>query len=152
MKGATASALMGLLAAALVVAVTRGVGQTQSSSLGTASRFTTSEYFDPPHQSQVKYRLSGAEARPEGDGKLRITQMKLETFREDGALQIVVETPDCIYESARRVARSPGRLQVQTGDGRFFVEGEGFLYRAGESFLTISNQVRSRLQRSATNA
>lgn len=143
---------MGLLAAALVVAVTQSGGQTQSSSFGTASRFTTSEYFDPPHQSQVKYRLSGAEARPEGDGTLRITQMKLETFGEDGALQVIVETPDCIYESARRVASSPGRLQVQTGDGRFFVEGEGFLYQAGESFLTVSNQVRSRLLRNATNA
>jgi hypothetical protein len=32
-------------------------------------------------------------------------------------------------------------LQVQTGDGKIRVEGEGFLWRQSDSFLTISNRV-----------
>ncbi len=125
--------------------------QAQLPSAGVARNFNTSEYFDPPHQNQMKHRLSGAEARPEGEGRLRITQMKLEKFHENGEHEIVVEAPECIYESSKRLASSSGRLQMQTGDGRFSVEGEGFLWQANESILTISNQVRSLLQR-ATNA
>jgi hypothetical protein len=41
------------------------------------------------------------------------------------------------------VANSPGHLQVQTGDGKFRVEGDGFLWRQSDSFLTISNNVRT---------
>jgi lipopolysaccharide export system protein LptA len=146
---------VGALACAALLAIGAdriGYAQVQPSSAGTASRFNTSEYFDPPHQSQMKYQLTGAEARQEGSGRLRLTQMKLQTFLEDGTRQIVVEAPECVYESSKRVASSAGPLQVQTGDGRFFVEGEGFLWQAGESVLTISNQVRSLLQRLATNS
>jgi lipopolysaccharide export system protein LptA len=125
--------------------------QAQLPSGGPVRNFNTAEYFDPPHQSQMKYQLTGAEARQEGSGRLRITQMKLQTFGEDGTRQITVEAPECVYEKSKNAASSPGRLQVQTGDGRFSVEGEGFLWQASESILTISNNVRSLLQR-ATNA
>ena len=146
---------VGALACGALLAINadrRGYAQVQPASPGTASRFSTSEYFDPPHQSQMKYQLTGAEARQEGSGSLRITQMKLQTFREDGTRDIVVEAPECIYESAKREASSAGPLQVQRGDGRFFVEGEGFLWQESESMLTISNKVRSLLQRVATNS
>jgi len=141
-----------LAGAALLLAAAHGLrAQTRPSPLGTASRFSTSEYFDPPNQSQMKYQLTGAEARQESGGLLRITQVKLQTFRESGERQIVVEAPECLYESSKRVVNSAGRLRVQTGDERFSVEGEGFLWQANEEFLTISNQVRALLQR-ATNA
>ena len=38
-------------------------------------------------------------------------------------------------------ASSAGRLQVQYRDGKIRVEGEGFLWRQSDSFLTISNHV-----------
>jgi hypothetical protein len=41
------------------------------------------------------------------------------------------------------MANSPGHLQLQAGDGKFHVEGEGFLWRQNDSFLTISNNVRT---------
>lgn len=51
--------------------------------------------------------------------------------------------PECIYDTFKSAANSPGHLQVWTGDGRFRVEGDGFLWRQSESFLTISNNVRT---------
>lgn len=108
-----------------------------------ASDFTSVEYFEPPHQQQMKSRLSGAEASPQAGGLLVIKQFKLETFAMDGKLEMVVEAPNCIYDTLNATASSPDPLQVRTGDGKFRVEGEGFLWRQTNSFLTISNNVRS---------
>jgi hypothetical protein len=38
---------------------------------------------------------------------------------------------------------------LQNGDGKFVVEGEGFLWRQTNSFLTISNNVRTRIENGA---
>jgi lipopolysaccharide export system protein LptA len=62
-----------------------------------------------------------------------------------------MEAPQCVYDSAQRQASSPGQLQVQTGDGRLSVEGEGFLWTQSDSHLIISNQVRALIQRAGTN-
>ena len=115
----------------------------QQNSSGHASDFTSVEYYEPPHHQQVKSRLSGAEASPQPGGLLVIKQLKVETFDLDGKPEVVVDAPECIYDTLKGVATSPGRLQVRTGDGRFHVEGEGFLWRQSDSFLTISNRVRT---------
>jgi hypothetical protein len=108
-----------------------------------ASDFSSVEYFEPPHQQQMKSRLSGAEASPQAGGLLLIKKLKLEMFKEDGTLEYEVEAPDCIYDTLHSTASSPGPLQFQTGDGKFRVEGEGFLWRQADQFLTISNNVRT---------
>jgi hypothetical protein len=115
----------------------------QQNGLSHASDFTSVEYFDPPNQQQMKSRISGAEAQPEAGGLLVIKQLKLETFDVDGKPEMVVEAPDCVYDTLNEVANSPGKLHVRTGDGKFHVEGEGFLWRQTNSLLTISNHVRS---------
>jgi hypothetical protein len=108
-----------------------------------ASNFSSVEYFEAPYQRQMKSRLSGAEASPQAGGLLLIKKLKLEMFKEDGKLEYEVEAPDCAYDTLKDVARSPGPLQFQTGDGKFRVAGEGFLWRQSDSFLTISNNVRT---------
>ena len=115
----------------------------QQNSSGHASDFTSVEYYEPPHHQQVKSRLSGAEASPQPGGLLVIKQLKVETFDLNGKPEIVVDAPECVYDTLKGVATSPGQLQVRTGDGRFRVEGEGFLWRHSDSFLTISNHVRT---------
>jgi hypothetical protein len=89
----------------------------------------------------MKSRLSGAEAQPEPDGLLVIKQFKLETFTTNGNPQVVVEAPECIYDTLQNTANSAGHLQLQNGDGKIRVEGDGFLWRRKDSFLTISNHV-----------
>ena len=113
---------------------------------GHATDFTTTEYFPAPNQQQVKSVLSGAEAQPQPGGLLIIKELKLRTFDLDGKLNIIVTAPECIYDTMGGTASSGGPLQLQNGDGTFRVEGEGFLWRQTNSLLTISNQVRTRIE------
>ena len=107
------------------------------------------EYYEPPHQQQVKSILSGAEAPPQPGGLLIIKQLKLRTFGVDGTPEKVVTAPECIYDTLGATASSAGPLQLQNVDGKFLVEGEGFLWRQTNSLLTISNNVRTLIEKGA---
>jgi hypothetical protein len=119
------------------------VARAQQNSGGHASDFTSVEYYEPPHHQQVKSRLSGAEASPQPGGLLVIKQLKVETFGLDGKPEVVVNAPECVYDTLKGVANSPGHLQVRSGDGKLCTEGDGFLWRQSDSFLTISNHART---------
>jgi hypothetical protein len=103
--------------------------------------FTSVEYYAAPNPTQMKSRLSGTEAQPLPGGLLVIKQFKLETFYTNGAPQAVVEAPECIYDTVHNTASSAGHLQLRSGDGKIRAEGDGFLWRQSDSFLTISNHV-----------
>ena len=136
--------LLKLISCALVILFfAAGNNRAQTMAGGRASDFTSVEYFDAPHELQMKSRLSGAEASPEAGGLLIIRQFKLEKFDENGRREIVVTAPECVYDTLNGVASSAGKLQLQTGDGKIRVEGEGFLWRQADSSLTISNDVRT---------
>ena len=122
------------------------VARAQSNVVGHASDFMSVEYYPAPNQQQVKSRLSGAEAQPLPGGLLAIKQLKLETFGPDGKSEIVVQAPECLYDQLGGTASSPGRLQVQYQEGKIRVEGEGFLWRQTDSFLTISNRISTVLE------
>jgi hypothetical protein len=129
-----------LLLAAVTVFFAAMESRAQSNVLGHASDFTSVEYYPAPNQQQIKSRLSGAEAQPLPGGLLAIKQLKLETFGPDGKSEIVVKAPECLYDQLAGTASSAGRLQVQYQGGKIRVEGEGFLWRQSDSFLTISNR------------
>jgi hypothetical protein len=134
----------GLILSVLVALLSCGPrGWSQPNGVKHASDFTSVEYFASPHQQQMKSRLSGAEAQPQAGGLLVIKQLKLETFTMDGKAEFIVEAPECVYDTQKNAANSSGHLQLRTGDGKFHVAGEGFLWRQNDSFLTISNQVRT---------
>jgi hypothetical protein len=118
-------------------------GRAQQVTKAHANDFTTVEYFEPPHQLMVKSRLSGAEAQPQAGGLLVITQLKLETFDTNGEPGLVVMAPHCVYDTLHGVASSSGHLRLETADGSSHVEGDGFLWRQMNSFLTISNNVQT---------
>ena len=105
----------------------------------TPGGFTSVEYFPQPNQTRMKSRLAGAEARPLPGGLLVIKQLKLETFTTNGTPQAVVEAPECVYDTVHNTASSAGHLRLQSGDGKIRTEGDGFLWRQDDSFLTISN-------------
>ena len=91
----------------------------------------------------MRTRLSGAEAQPLAGGLLVIRQLKLETFDSNGVPGLIVKAPDCVYDTLHGVASSPGHLRLETADGSSHVEGDGFLWRQTDSFLTISNHVQT---------
>jgi hypothetical protein len=110
--------------------------------------FTSVKYFDAaPFQQQMKWRLSGADAQPLGE-LLVIKQAKMETFNTNGSRQAIGEAPECVYDIKNGVASSAGHLRLQSGDGKARAEGDGFLWRQDDSFLTISNNVRTAIENS----
>ena len=135
-----------LLAAGVVLCLAIPDGRTQLNGGQPASDFTSVEYFELPHQRQMKSRLSGAEAQPQAGGLLVIKQLKLETFNVDGKPELIVSAPECIYDTFNHAANSPGHLQLQSGDGKIRTEGDGFLWRQNDSSLTISNHVRTTIE------
>jgi hypothetical protein len=137
--------LSALMALGIFAVATRA----QQNTAGHASDFSSVEYFEPPHQQLMKSRLSGAEAQPQAGGLLVIKQLKLEMFNTNGATEVVVKAPDCIYDTLHGLASSPGHLRLETGDGKSHVEGDGFLWRQTNSFLTISNNVHTVIENTA---
>jgi len=115
----------------------------QQNAAGHASDFSSAEYYDAPHAQQMKSRISGAEASPQPGGLLDIKKLKLEEFGVDGRLEAVAEAPECVYDSMNGLANSPDHLQMKTGDGNLSVDGEGFLWRQTNHWLTISNHVQT---------
>jgi hypothetical protein len=107
-----------------------------------ASDFTSTEYYEPPHQQQIKSILSGAEALPQPGGLLIIKQLKLETFNLDGKLEVTIMAPECIYDTFKGVANSPGHLQVRTGDGKIPHRGRRF-FVAAKRFKNSPSQIMS---------
>jgi hypothetical protein len=112
-----------------------------------ASDFSSVEYFDAPHQQQIKSEISGAEAEPMDGGLLLIKRAKLERFEVDGKTQFIANAPECVYNPMNGEARSPGVVHMQTGDEELQVDGQGFLWRQSESFLIISNQVQTIIEK-----
>jgi hypothetical protein len=139
-----------MLVCALIFAAVPSVFA-QPVGVGGANDFTSVEYFDAPHAQQVRTRLSGAQALPQPGGLLVIQKFKLEMFDEDGKLEWIVTAPECVYDSMNFTANSAGPLQLQTGDGKIRMDGDGFLWRQNDSFLTISNHVQTVIENSPEN-
>jgi hypothetical protein len=137
------SGIIKYLVAGAVVFLAAGSDRAQTPPAGHATDFTSESYFEPPHEQQVKMRLSGAEASPLPGGLLEVKQLRVETFNTSGKSQALVRAPQCTYAPLDGVASSAGHLELQTGDGKLHVEGDGFLWRQNESVLTISNHVRT---------
>jgi hypothetical protein len=115
----------------------------QQPTKGHANDFSSVEYFEPPHQTLMRMRLSGAEAQPLAGGLLVIQRLKLETFDSNGVPEIIVTAPHCVYDTVHGVANSPGHLRLETADGSSHVEGDGFLWLQAGQTLYISNNVYS---------
>lgn len=107
------------------------------------------EYFDPPHELQMKSYLEGSEAEPGADGVILIRNAKLQTFHEDGAKEMTVKAPQCVFDSRQHTVSSAGPLQMQTSN--VLVEGVGFFWQQTNSDLMISNQQSTTVSGQMTN-
>ncbi len=110
---------------------------------GHATDFVSNTYFEPPHEQQVKMKLSGKEALPLPGGLLDVKHLQIETFTVDGKPEMIARAPQCNYAPLDGMATSNGRLEMQTTDGKCRVNGEGFLWRQNDSLLIISNRVHT---------
>ena len=105
--------------------------------------FKVPEYYDPPHETQMKSMLEGARAERQPDGRYLITEAKLRTFGLTGEGELNAKAPQCFYDQRQRTVSSAGPLHMETADGKFSIDGEGFLYWQTNSTLVVSNRVHS---------
>lgn len=108
-----------------------------------ATDFTSEQYFEPPYELQVKLKLSGVAADPLPGGLLAVKEMNIVVYETNGVTKAIANAPQCVLSAFNGVASSAGKLELQSGDGRFRVEGEGFLWRQNEQSLTLSNRVHT---------
>jgi len=108
-----------------------------------AKAFKIAEYYDPPNETQMKSLLEFGKGVPQEGGRNLLTDARLQTFLKNGQREITVEAPQCVHDPNQHSINSPGTLHVKTGDGKFSIEGEGFLWLQTNSILFISNRVHT---------
>jgi lipopolysaccharide export system protein LptA len=134
------AALLGI--ALLSLALATALVHAQRVGSGKGIKFA--DYYDPPHETQMKWLLEGGSAQPVGSGRaVEVTDAKAQTFRDNGQGEIIVETPRCVYDSDQRLLNSSGLLRLRTADGSFSLEGEGFSWQQTNSVLFVSNRVHT---------
>lgn len=135
-----------LFGTAVILAGTLAVAQQQQFA-GSTRRFKYGiENFPPPHESQIKLMLEGASSRMDQDGKLHITGVRLRIYRETGEVEAIAETPECVYDTVTHCATSAAHVQASSADGDYHIEGDGFFWQQTNSFMMISNNVRSHIR------
>jgi len=108
-----------LLALSLLLLVTPANGQ-EGVEVSGGFKFGPGGYYPSPHEKQLKSLLTGARAEPQPGGMYLITDAKFETFLEDGQPEMLVESPQCLYnergdQTVRRQSLGPG--SSRPGDG-----------------------------------
>ncbi len=94
-------------------------------------------------------RLIGEEAREGSDGLVRVTNLRLESHSPevDGAslTNLIIEAPTSVWDKEKETARSADTITAWTPDGRFRIEGKGFLWTRASGLLVVTNGVRTSL-------
>ena len=128
-------------------------GFAQPALSGQGKGFRVADYYEAKtgRTNQMKMQLTGESARPvpRQPGQYEIQGLRLVTFREDGPTNLVVAAPGCFFSYLNRDLFSDGPLTARAADGRFAIEGRGFLWQATNSLLMISNQVYTRVEKPA---
>lgn len=136
-------AALSLCALFIFVAAKKSIFAQESSGQMEALNFKVQmENYPPPNEAQTKTLLEGEKAQPLGNGLILLIAAKISTFATNGALETVAQTPRCIFDSAQRIVSSTGTMSIQSADGRFFLEGVGFLLQTNGN-LILSNDVHT---------
>jgi lipopolysaccharide export system protein LptA len=103
-------------------------------------------YYEAPNNLVKRMLLQGAKAQPLEKGRTLISgspgsPVSVQTFSRTGELEMVLETPECLYDESKRSVSSPGPLSMRTADGKFSIEGEGYLWQQTNSSPKIGPQI-----------
>jgi len=108
--------------------------------------YTVTQYYPAPNFKQLQMKFTGAEAVqiPGAGKKFRVTQPHFMSYRPTGESEVLIDTPECIFDDTdpkARVINSVETLSMRTGTGDFSITGRGFLLRLDSKTLIISNDV-----------
>lgn len=115
------------------------------------------EYFDAPHELQMRSYLEGSQSEMGPNGTVILHDAKLKTFNEDGSTEMIVDAPQCVYDYTKHVVTSTGALQVQTWDANnkrsLQLQGSnGFYWQQTNSYLIVSNRQITTISGQLTNS
>ena len=143
-----------LVAAGLLAAGGAGRAAVPSSSSDTndSGHFQQSFYYPGQYYNQKQMDIFGnADPSSVQRSNLVIRNIKINTYRlltndfprVTNSLEMIMEAPECVVNGDARRGSSPGHLTVRTGDDRFLIEGDGYLWQQADTnaTLTISNNV-----------
>ncbi len=120
-----------------------------------ATGFNATRYHPAPDFRQMEIKLTGSEAMQLPGGKqFRVTKPHFTSYRKTGETEVIVETPECLFDETDPKARtlsSEQTLSMRTGADDFSITGRGFRWHQDLKTLVISNDVRA-LVRYTNNA
>ncbi|MGC3961226.1 MAG: LptA/OstA family protein [Verrucomicrobiota bacterium] len=113
--------------------------------------YNATRYYPAPNFRQMELKLTGSEAMQlPGSGKqFRITKPQFTYYRTTGETEVMIETPECLFDETDAKARtisSEQTLLMRTGTGDFSIAGRGFQWLQDQKTLIISNDVRALLK------
>jgi lipopolysaccharide export system protein LptA len=86
-----------------------------------------------------------------GDTEL-IQGLQLVLFTSEGRSNLVVTTPQCVFDLRNKVVSSTDALQARSVSGELSLEGEGFECRLTDERLVVSNRVHAVIRKEWLNA
>lgn len=108
--------------------------------------FVWPDYYPPPHETQLRFRLRAAEATPSEGSWVQVRQVTLARFSPQGQTELFVQAERCLFHTGTQEARSEGPLELRLQGDRMTLEGVGFLWRQTNGWLVVSNRVRTHLR------
>jgi len=105
-------------------------------------------YYDD--KGVLKAIFASQSVQPLSGPNLLAQQFRMRTIKDgdEKKTEMVIEAPECIYNTDSHVASSPGALSVYNAETNFLIQGVGFLsvLNTNNAQLTISNQVQTFLR------
>ena len=136
---------------AMALLVAPVAGQIRSGFKGSGSKYP--EFYELPltggsQTNRLRGMFFGSEWQHLSNKVFRVTNMRIEHYEMRGETNLIAMAPECLFDADARVAWSTGRLDIVGMNGGITIRGsQGFLARMTNSTLTISNKVRTSIQR-----
>src|SRR5216117_1913603 len=127
------------------------------------SVFARAQVLEGPAKRGVHAQYNQKTGRPEwvatylsasqiaGDTEL-IESLQLVLFNAEGLSNLVVTTPQCVFDLRNKVVSSTDALQARSVSGELSLEGGGFECRLADERLIVSNRVHAVIGKDWLNA
>jgi hypothetical protein len=127
---------IGLLPLAGILATALPVGGQDLDEGQTLRDFRIPEYDE---SMQLKSQLFGELARIMEDGTVRITNLKIEFYKE-GKIEMTVTAPQCTYDRGKKAASSESTVRIAREN--MVVTGKGFSWSVDDEAFRIDSKVK----------
>lgn len=132
------------VSAALLLFTGSALGQANLPAVA-GGRGGITRFHPAPNFRQVDMKLTG-DSVTNLNKQIRATNTEFWAYETNGTPLVMLRTPACFLDETDAKARtlsSPEQLTARSGDGKFQIQGRGFLWRHNQKLLIISNDVRA---------